>query len=496
MPVPMLRTGREEGRFGRVFLLALAVYFLLLVVIRVSQPGGLALDEAEQVYSAQRLLVGYDSQPPLYSWLQWLAFKVFGVSLLGLSALKNGLLFTLYLAMFLLAQPLIGPMGAAAASASLILFPPIGWESQIDRTHSVLATTIAALALWAYYAMLRRPHMLWRALLGLLLGLGMLAKYNFSIFIAGMMAASLFVPEHRRLVWQREVWVTVLVAVLVVLPHGLWFIGHLDSATADTLYKMGVTDRADGYFERVAHGLVELAQGIVTFSALFVLIFAAAARPFWKHARLQTDLPAARFFLWVHAAALACVFALVVAGYLSNLKGRWLQPFLFALPLATLVLVPGAAKALVYRRLVIAAAIVAILTLAALTARPLVPPAVLGRTMHMHQPYPELAAEVAQRFPDVDLIVAQDPRTAGNLRFHQPRFPTMLLNDVPGGQPLTTGRILILMRAGGGTAWQRRMRDAYPDAVVAEQGALSVRSGKGSEEVMRFEYAVLLLGGR
>lgn len=491
MPKPMLRTGAEDGRSGRAFLLALVVYFLLLIVIRVSQPGGLALDEAEQVYNAQRLLIGYDSQPPLYSWLQWLVFKMFGVNLLGLSALKNGLLFTLYLALFLLARPLVGSMGAAAASASLNLFPPIGWESQIDRTHSVLATTLAALALWAYFAVLRRPDMRRRALLGLLLGLGMLAKYNFSIFIAGMMAASLLVPEHRRIVWQRGAWITVLVAVLVVLPHGLWFIGHLDSATADTLYKMGVTDRADGYFDRVARGLVELAQGIVTFAVLFALVFVVAARPFWKHARLQTDIPAARFFLWLHVAALACVFALVLSGYLSNLKGRWLQPFLFALPLAILVLVPGAAKALVYRRLVIAAAIVAVLTLAALTVRPLVPPAVLGRTMHLHQPYPELAAEVAQRFPDVSLIVAQDPRTAGNLRFHQPRFPTLLLNDMPAKQPLTKGRILIVMRAGGGIAWQSRVREAYPAAVVVEQGQLRARSETGSKDEMVFEYALL-----
>jgi hypothetical protein len=64
-------------------------------------------------------------------------FSVFGVSLFALAALKNLLLFITYFGMFHMSRPMIGMSGAIAASASLILFPSIGWESHVDRTHSV-----------------------------------------------------------------------------------------------------------------------------------------------------------------------------------------------------------------------------------------------------------------------------------------------------------------------------------------------------------------------
>src|SRR5690606_3921831 len=103
---------------------------------------------AEQALVSQRLRLGYGTQPPLYSWLQWILFQVFGLNLFALSALKNLLLFSTYASLFFLARPLIGNGPAMAASASLLLFPQIAWESQRDLTHSVLLTALACATLW------------------------------------------------------------------------------------------------------------------------------------------------------------------------------------------------------------------------------------------------------------------------------------------------------------------------------------------------------------
>lgn len=491
-----LRIEKAEERFADAFLLVLGVYFLLQVIIRMSQPGALALDEAEQVYNAQRLLLGYDEQPPLYSWLQWLAFKVFGVGMLGLSALKNAMLFVLYWAMYQLAKPIIGTLGAAAASASLILFVPLGWESQVDRTHSVLVTTLAALTLWAYFAVLRRPEIHRRVLLGLLIGLGMQAKYNFAVFIAGLVVASLAAQEHRRVLWRREAWAIVLVAILVVLPHGLWFIDNIESATTDTLHKMGgAAQNAGNHAQNATRGLLQLASSIAAFIGLFAVTFAIVTRPWWRQLRIQSATADARFFLWLYASALGCVVALVLGGYLVNVKGRWLQPLLFSLPLAAFVILPASANVQVYRRLLLAAAATGVMLLGLLALRPALWPAI-GKPLRMHQPYPELAAEVVRRFPQAEVVVAQDRHTAGNLRFHQSQFPTLLLEDLNGRQHIDAHTVLILVRAGTEEGWQQRVRETCPDAAVAEQGELWARPGRGGKEAMLFEYVLLSLQRR
>jgi len=75
------------------FLFLLALYFCLQVVLRVVSSPALELDEAEQIVLSQWLLPGYGSQPPLYTWLQFILTKIVGTNVLAVSLLKNILLF-------------------------------------------------------------------------------------------------------------------------------------------------------------------------------------------------------------------------------------------------------------------------------------------------------------------------------------------------------------------------------------------------------------------
>ncbi|MEO1471701.1 MAG: glycosyltransferase, partial [Pseudomonadota bacterium] len=66
---------------------AILVYFALQAASRVLAPGGLNLDEAEQMVAVQALDWGYGAQPPLYTWLQIAVFQVTGEGKLGLALL-------------------------------------------------------------------------------------------------------------------------------------------------------------------------------------------------------------------------------------------------------------------------------------------------------------------------------------------------------------------------------------------------------------------------
>jgi hypothetical protein len=482
-PLPR-RVDDSERRIGKAFLLALGVYFLLQVVIRVVQQGALELDEAEQVFDAQQLLLGYGSQPPLYAWLQWLVFQIAGVSHFGLAVLKNALLFALYASVFQLARQQLGTLAAAAISSSLVLLVPLGWEAQIDRTHSLLATALAAGALWTYFALVRKPDRLRRVLLGLLLGLGMQSKYNFVIFVAALAAASLLVREHRKAIWTRDMWITVPVAALCLMPHAAWFVEQADAATGATLDKMNDIDPDAGYGANVASGFKHLLLSIASFVTplWIVLLFAYRSR---GHGTLQLKTPQARFFLWLYGTGLACVAALVLTGYLAHIKSRWLQPLLFSVPLACFVIFPPKSPP-VYRRLLLIAVAVGLAMMVALSMRPQLQ-AALGRQSRISQPYPELASELLRRFPDVKVVAVQDRDVGGNLLMHMPGVRVLLLEELCRQAPSIEGSVLLLVRAGRGRNGAR----GCSGVVVAERGRVSARSIGQQGESLLFAYALV-----
>ena len=69
--------------------LALACYFVLHVLVRSFVSGSLDYDESEQAFLSQFMALGYNSQPPLYTWLQRGTFELFGYSVMSLALLKN-----------------------------------------------------------------------------------------------------------------------------------------------------------------------------------------------------------------------------------------------------------------------------------------------------------------------------------------------------------------------------------------------------------------------
>lgn len=495
LPIDRHRQLQDSGpaRSGRLFLALLAAYFLLQIVIRVSLSDSLDLDEAEQALVSQQLQLGYGTQPPLYSWLQWILFQVFGLNLFALSALKNLLLFATYASMFFLARPLVGAGGAMAASASLLLFPQIAWESQRDLTHSVLMTALATATLWCYFSLLRRPGWPRYALLGLLLGLGLQSKYNFAMFAAGLAGASVLVAQHRQALWNRRMLMAVGIAILCLLPHGLWVLSHLDAAAGGTLDKMRDGAHQVSYLANVATGLSSMLLAALAFATPFWLVYGF----FWLRQRKEgvpdRNSIDARFFLVLYAVFFILMTAMVLSGQVGKIKDRWMQPLLFSLPLACFMLWPALARPGTVRRILQVAGGVAIVILLALPLRVYLGPA-LGKNVRAHHPYPELSAELERRFPQVRTLVAGDRLAGGNLYFQQPARRTLLLKDILAAQEPLQGEVLLVVKSGTEAGWLERFRHAYPAASVQRQGKIELPYRYGSTETMSFDYALIRAG--
>lgn len=474
----------DEQRAGMRFLLVLAIYFLLQVVLRVTSPAVLDLDEAEAILSFQHLQAGYGNQPPLYFWLQWLMFSAFGINLVALSVQKNLLLFCTYLAMFHTARLLIGMNAAIIAAASLILLPQLGWESQRDLTHSVLATCMAALTLWCYAGLLRHRSRWRHALFGLLVGLGLQSKYNFAVFALGLLAASLLVREHRRAVWTRDAWLALAVAALSLAPHALWLFNHLDVATGATLEKMH--GRGGDYAGRVARGFGNMVGATMLFATPLWIVYGWI---WWRRrgqARARLDTPAARFILWFYLAAFACITVLVLSGELARIKSRWMQPILFLLPLAFLVLFPSLARRTMRRIILWAAGVCAILILAGMLARGYL-------DKDTRAPFGALSAQLMLRFPQADTVVANDLTVAGNLYLHHPAWTVMLLPKVLQSRPALRGELLLIGSGGQPDHGVDRFLDAYPSGVVRRRGRLAIGTPQDRQGAIAVEYALVSL---
>lgn len=491
---PQPASSFDRQRCGAWFLLALAAYFVLHIAVRVTLTDSLAMDEAEQALAFSHLQLGYGTQPPLYTWLQWGMFTLFGFNVFALALLKNLILFSLYAGVFFIARPLIGIGGAMAASASMIFIPEIAWESQRDLTHTVLLTAIACATLWCYFRMLQKPSWTRYALFGLLIGLGLLSKYNFTVFIGGLACASLLVPEHRAIIWNRKMAIAAVIALLCILPHGLWLLHNVDAASSGTLEKMREGARPS-YAHNLLRGFGSMMFGMLDFLTPLWLIYAVIGRRYFRHATIDRHSPTARFFIWLYIVFFLLMGVILVSGHISNIKGRWLQHLLFFLPLIFFVMLPTLRCAVVYRNILRMAAVFAALILLAIPLRVQVGP-LLHKYSRSHHPYPQLAEELAHRFPQANALVVGEKLATGNLYFQRPAMPTFNLDRLLGQHADLHDEVLFVTPDAVGDGQLQHLLDAYPGSIVEKQGKLLVPYQKGRGDMMAFDYALIKVGNR
>jgi 4-amino-4-deoxy-L-arabinose transferase-like glycosyltransferase len=448
------------GAIDRWLPLALALYFGLHLTSRVLVSPSLELDEAEQLLHLQTLSLGYGFQPPLYTWLQALVFAFTGPGVLGLALLKALLLWLTWWAAYRTARLFYEAKDALAVGLSLALFPQFLWESQRDLTHTVLLVACVALAwlvmLGAHFRRVDGPTMKakqqlsalpwgWAALLGLLIGAAILAKYSAGLWVV-IVVFSLVLAGGPLRHWLsvRPLVLIVLVAFTVVLPHGLWLLNNLSEVAAPIQAKLGMEGAlpAGGTAGGAAapnslsfgSALGSLLQALGGFTGLWILITALAFGWHWLKGRAGAHMevgPAGHalqpqgsrlglpsFWKTYLLLFVAALLAMIVFADATHFKDRWMQPFFVILPLAFAQLVFKNGLPLAVRRAWTFSAV--ILMLIALVLMPLrsVIGQHTGELSRLAIPYKELAEALEQDYPEVKNIVAPQGLVAGNLALY------------------------------------------------------------------------------
>lgn len=406
-----------------LFLICLIGYFLLHIVLRVVISPSLDYDEAEQALLGQWLLPGYTEQPPLYTWVQYLLFAAFGKTVFAVSLLKNSLLLLTYLLVFLAARKVVATERLAMlATLSLLFIPQIGWESQRDMTHTTLAVMAAAATLWQTFRLLTRQSLGDYLLLGLILAVGILSKANYLLFAGVVFLTLATFPEGRRVLLHRHMALAVVVALLLPSGYLLWMTENRDIVFSAT-HKFK-RETAAFWYKGPASLLLKSFFFLTPLWLILLLFFPQGFAP----SSPAPTLLSRRFLLRLLLLLAIALLVAVLAGKVTYVKDRWLQPLLFIVPMAFFArLDEKAVNERRFRLFLGLAASAALAIYLAFTLR-VTAASTSGSFCRLNYPFEAFASDLRTLGFDKGIVISDDRFVAGNFHLQFPESPAL----VPG----------------------------------------------------------------
>jgi len=304
----------------------ISIYLLVLYATRSFLFPSAGYVDSEQILLSQVFALGYTTpNPPLFTWLVIAAQQVFGVTILSVNVVKLALVLLTYILFFKAACEVVADRRLAVLSSlSLLGIYYYAWEGLMNFSHSL---TLVVCCVATFYLLLRldqKNNALSYVLLGLVIGLGFISKYNFLLFLLTIMAAALCDREMRKCLITPKIALTFLVALVVALPHLSWFLDDpLGIVSVMTSKLRGDDVAVNSYWQGVGAGLVNLIKTLGNFLLPlvvgYVLFFFGAFKPLRNVIRPSGSLsgtPSSRYrnllgrqILFVLIATIVAVFA-------------------------------------------------------------------------------------------------------------------------------------------------------------------------------------------
>ena len=210
--------------FGLAVALLAALTLVRLAGLHVSNVD-LYFDEAQYWAWSRELAFGYFSKPPLLAWVIAAAENICGSSEACIRAPAPIFYFATSLIVYAIARQLYDERVAFFASLSIALATGAVFSARIIST-DVPLLFFWALALLAYVKLWAGGDARWSLTLGIAVGLGLLAKYAMIYFVLGVALAAWLDADARALLRRPALWVSLLIAAVVISPNIVWNIDH------------------------------------------------------------------------------------------------------------------------------------------------------------------------------------------------------------------------------------------------------------------------------
>jgi len=413
-----IKSERQNSSQLRYLYIVVFIYFFLNALTQFITSKTADLDQSEQFILSQTLAFGYGAQPPLYTYIVYLLFKLTGPTLATLLALKAMLLSFLVwvfittgkVLKFTLWQQLI-------MVASVVFIPQFIWESQRDLTHSVLATTIAATTLLQIIRTEREKSIENYMLLGLLIGVGLISKYNYAIFIVSLFFSLLLVSPYRLILFNPQAIIALLIAMIISTPHILWAVNNPEIA-------MESTQKLQQESGNLWTGLNRAGISAIAFlSPLWIFATILLTGSTKNKLRLTAKFEDGRFLLILLVVILLIIGLFVTVTGAQQIKDRWYQPLLFFIPIVVGLFSESVNQKLKHAYLYIAVFIALIVSMI-LPARTIFADT-FNKFSRPNFPYPALIQMIENSINQPSFVIAETNLAGGNAR---PFFPKAVIH--------------------------------------------------------------------
>jgi 4-amino-4-deoxy-L-arabinose transferase-like glycosyltransferase len=403
-----------------LFLVVLPAFLQLHLSLRLLEGGSLRWDECEQALFTQQLELGYNDQPPVYTWLLRGLMQLTGVSLVGVYLFKSLILGGIYLALYGVSRRLMPDTYAVPATLSLLLTPYFAWSAMMDGAHTPFVTLFAPLLLLVALRLLDRQTTGNFLLLGLVLGFGFLAKYSFLLLAVALPGAMLTIPAYRNRLRNPRLLLSLAVAALIVLPHTAWVLEHWKQIRARPMERSGV-DAGGDFLGRTAGGLGSLGLTLLlTAGPLFgvlLMFFRRALVRILTH-RAATD-EVRLLGRWL--AVVGGILLLLILLGVTRFRTHWLIPILVILPAYVFARATEVRRSKTQMRLYLGLVVVAIfLVVGWRVGRIAYESGEGGKEWARDRLHNSLSARVHDRGLERATFVGDNPIACGNLRLRNP----------------------------------------------------------------------------
>lgn len=280
---------RISGRIGnfvmapRTVLALWAVVLGSIFIMRAFLFTGADADDSEQLICMQDWVLSCGPRnPPLFTWLGLIVQTVLGPRIVTVILVKfaiiAGCLYLLYRASAIV---LHDSRLAALAALSPIAIYYFAWDAAFHYTHSVMVSFAVCLTFYLMLVMERRRDLFAYCLFGLSIGVGALSKFNYLLFLGGLLIAMAWDRDLRPVLLDRRMALSAAIGAMVASPFYFWLWYHRSWASALAQDRFTPGGEFGGRFDIA--GLGELASSIINFVlplAIFLILY--FPRAWWR----------------------------------------------------------------------------------------------------------------------------------------------------------------------------------------------------------------------
>ncbi len=222
----------------RAAIALVAAVTVLRVIVLVVSPLELHPDEAQYWWWSQSPDWGYFSKPPLTAWIIHIATMLFGDREWAVRIASPVLHGVTALVICTIGRRVYDPRTGFFAALAYLTAPGVSYSAWLMST-DVPLLLCWALALYAFLRAVQEPGCRWTILCGVVVGIGLLAKYAMLYFFLGLAMAAITVVRERKAIFALRAALTLPIAAVVAAPNLWWNATHGFPSILHTAYNAG-----------------------------------------------------------------------------------------------------------------------------------------------------------------------------------------------------------------------------------------------------------------